>query len=58
MVCNHICLTSVVKQTYVNRHVKVVRLERVSHITKGAEGVVSGGLLKAKCHLWLTTLLM
>lgn len=43
--------------TYVDRHVEVIRLERVCHLPKCAEGIVPGCLFKAKCFLWLTTLL-
>lgn len=40
-----------------NRHVEIVRLEGVCHISKGAECVVSGSLFKAERNLRLAALL-
>lgn len=38
-------------------HVEVIRFEGICHFTKSSQGIVPGGLFKAKCFLWLTAFL-
>lgn len=38
------------KQTHMNWHVEIVRLEGVGHVSEGLQGVAPAGLLKAKRH--------
>jgi len=40
-----------------NRHVKIIRLKGVGHVTKRSEVVVSAGLLEAKSDRRLATFL-
>lgn len=35
--------------TYMNRHVKVIRFERISHLPKSTQGIISVCLFKAEC---------
>lgn len=44
-------------QTHVNGHVEVIRLEGISHVSKGLEGVAPAGLLKSKSDSRFTTFL-
>lgn len=44
-------------QSYMNWHVEVIRLERVSHVPKSLEGVAPAGLLKTKRYSRFTTFL-
>lgn len=37
-------------QTHMNWHVKIIRLEGVSHVSEGLQGVAPAGLLEAECH--------
>lgn len=39
------------------RHVEVVRLELIGHLSKALKSVLPHSLLKAKCFPWLTALL-
>lgn len=44
-------------QTYMNRHVEVIRLEGIGHVSKCLEGVAPAGLLKSKSNSGFTTFL-
>lgn len=37
-------------QTHMNWHIEIVRLEGVSHVSKGLQGVAPASLLEAECH--------
>lgn len=41
-----------------NRHVEVVRLEGIGHVSKCLEGVAPAGLLKSKSNSGFTTFLL
>lgn len=41
-----------------NRHVEVVRLEGIGHVSKCLEGVTPAGLLKSKSNSGFTTFLL
>ena len=46
-----------INRTHMHRHVEIVRLEGVSHVSEGAQVVLLAGLLEAERHGGFTTFL-